>query len=161
MENKKTFKDKELKFIVDAFNEECRNFLYKQLAQHDEEAVWGILLVFFLNLYKESQAEEDRFVVEALMALMPDLSRETVASLIRPEYLRQYFDKELIVKILTNDFPSRYELDRKEKEIIENGRLHEQRRQERRLLREQRLGERRVWKARQDALMKELKHIDL
>lgn len=52
-------------------------------------------------------------------------------------------------------------IDRVEKEIIENGRLHEQRRQERRLLREQRLGERRVWKARQDALMKELKHIDL
>jgi DNA mismatch endonuclease (patch repair protein) len=52
-------------------------------------------------------------------------------------------------------------IDRVEKEIIENGRLHEQRRKERRLLREQRQRERRVQKARQDALMKELKHIDL
>ena len=115
MKDNKTFKDKELKLIVDAFNDECRNYLYKQLAQHDEEVVWGILLVDYLNLYKESQTEKARRSIEALMTLMPDLSRKTVTSLIRPEYLRQYFDKELIVKILTNDFPSRYELDRKEK----------------------------------------------
>lgn len=115
MKDNKTFKDKELKLIVDSFNDECRNYLYKQLAQHDEEVVWGILLVDYLNLYKGSQTEKARRSIEALMTLMPDLSRKTVTSLIRPEYLRQYFDKELIVKILTNDFPSRYELDRKEK----------------------------------------------
>ena len=42
-------------------------------------------------------------------------------------------------------------IDRVEKEIIENGRLHEQRQHERKLLREQRLKERREQKARQEA----------
>ena len=48
-------------------------------------------------------------------------------------------------------------IDRVKKEIIENGRLHEQRRQERRLLREQRLMERREQKARQEALLSEIR----
>lgn len=43
------------------------------------------------------------------------------------------------------------------KEIIENGKRHEHRRQERKLLREQRLAERREQKARQTALMEEIK----
>ena len=46
-------------------------------------------------------------------------------------------------------------IDRVGKEIIENGRQHEQRRQERKLLREQRLVERREQKARQAALLSE------
>ena len=46
--------------------------------------------------------------------------------------------------------------DRVEKEIIENGRLHEQRRQERKILREQRFKERREQKARQKALLSEI-----
>lgn len=47
-------------------------------------------------------------------------------------------------------------IDRVEKEIIENGRLHEQRRQERKLLREQRLKERREQKTRREALFSEI-----
>ena len=43
-------------------------------------------------------------------------------------------------------------------EIRENGRLYEQRRQERKLLREQRLIERREQKARQEALLSEIKN---
>ena len=49
-------------------------------------------------------------------------------------------------------------IDRVEKEIIENGRLHEQRRHERKLLREQRLVERREQKARQEALLSEIRN---
>ncbi len=43
-------------------------------------------------------------------------------------------------------------------EIIENGRLYEQRRQERKLLREQRLKERKVFKDKQQAFLYELRH---
>ena len=49
-------------------------------------------------------------------------------------------------------------IDRVRKEIIENGRQHEQRRQERKLLREQRLMERREQKARQAALLSEIRN---
>ena len=49
-------------------------------------------------------------------------------------------------------------IDRVEKEIIENGRLHEQRQHERKLLREQRLKERREQKARQEALLSEIRN---
>ena len=110
----KTFKDKELKLIADAFSEECWSFLYEQLAKYGEEAVGEFLLAYYLRLYKESQAEEDRLAVESLMTLMPDEYRQLIVSHIK-EYLRQFFDQSLSVKILTNDFPSRYELDRKEK----------------------------------------------
>jgi len=48
-------------------------------------------------------------------------------------------------------------IDRVEKEIIENGRLHEQRRQERKLLRAQRLMERRAQKNRHEALLSEIR----
>jgi len=50
-------------------------------------------------------------------------------------------------------------IGRVEKEIIENGRLIEQRRQERMLLREQRLMERRERKVREEQLRKEIKKI--
>ena len=50
-------------------------------------------------------------------------------------------------------------VDRVEKEIIENGRLREQRQQERKLLREQRLIERRERKVREEQLRKEIKKI--
>ena len=49
-------------------------------------------------------------------------------------------------------------IDRVEKEIIENGKVHEQRRHERKLLREQRLKERREQKARQEALLSEIRN---
>lgn len=113
--NNKTIKDKELKFIVDAYNDECQDYLYKQLAEQGEDYVWALLLVDYLNYYKESPTEERKSTVEALMALMPDDYREIVVSYIKHDYLRRYFDKDLIIKILTNDFPSRLLLDDKEK----------------------------------------------
>ena len=48
-------------------------------------------------------------------------------------------------------------IGRVEKEITENGKLHGHRRQERKLLQEQRLKERREQKARQEALLSEIK----
>lgn len=55
----------------------------------------------------------------------------------------------------------RYEdtVSRVEKTIIENGRLHELRRQERKQLREQRLKERREQKARRETLIAELRDV--
>lgn len=49
-------------------------------------------------------------------------------------------------------------IDRVGKEIIENGRQHEQRRHERKIIREQRLIERREQKARQAALLSEIRN---
>lgn len=49
-------------------------------------------------------------------------------------------------------------VSRVEKEIRENGRLHKQRQHERKLLREQRLKERREQKARQEALLSEIRN---
>ena len=48
-------------------------------------------------------------------------------------------------------------VDRVEKEIIENGRLHKQRQQERKQIREQVLRERREQKAREEELLAEIK----
>lgn len=110
----KTIKDKELKFIVDSYNDECQDYLYKQLAERGEDYVWVLLLVDYLNYYKESPTEKRKSTVEALMALMPDDTRKKVVSYIKCNYLRQYFDKDLIIRILTNDFPSRSVLDYKE-----------------------------------------------
>lgn len=50
-------------------------------------------------------------------------------------------------------------VSRVEKEIWENGRLYEQRQKERKQLRSQRLEERKAQRARQDALMSEIKSI--
>lgn len=50
-------------------------------------------------------------------------------------------------------------VSRVEKEIRENGRLYEQRQKERKQLRSQRLEERKAQRARQDALMSEIKSI--
>lgn len=113
--NNKTIKDKELRFIVNAYNDECQDYLYKQLAELGEDYVWALLLVDYLNYYKESPTERRKSTVEALMALMPDDSRKKVVSYIKHNYLRKYFDKDLITKILTNDFPSRSVLDYNEK----------------------------------------------
>ena len=109
--NNKTIKDKELKSIVDAYNDECKDYLYKQLAEKGEDYVWALLLVDYLNYYKESPTEKRKSTVEALMALMPDDTREKVVNYIKCSYLRQYFDKDLIIRILTNDYPSRSALD--------------------------------------------------
>lgn len=111
MNNNKSFKDKVLKGIVDAFNEECRNYLYRHLAENGEESVWALLLVDYLDLYEKYQTEKYRRSVEALMTLIPDESRREVISTIKPDYFRNYFDKHLVIRILTNDFRSRYALE--------------------------------------------------
>ena len=113
--NNKSFKDKVLKGIVDAFNEECRSFLYRHLAENGEESVWALLLVDYLDLYEKYQTEKYRHSVEALMALIPDNSRKQVIRNIELDYLRNYFDKQLIIRILTNDIQSRYALERMDK----------------------------------------------
>lgn len=111
MNNNKEFKDKELEEIVNMFsNNECRDYLYKQLAEHGENWVWGILLVDFLNLYKEFRTDGYRESVEALITFIPDNSRKQIVGLIRPEYLWEYFDRTLIDRIISNDFPSRFAL---------------------------------------------------
>ena len=116
--NDKLFKDKELERIVNMFsNKECRDYLYKLLAEHGENWVWGILLVYFLNQYSEFRIDGYRESVQALMTFIPDDSRKQVVSLIRPEYLWDYCDRTLIDRIINNDFPSRFSLGQEERLI--------------------------------------------
>ena len=112
----KEFKDKELKYIVNKeYNDECQDYLYKQLAEYGENVVWALLLADYLSFYKWSPTEEHKSSVEALVSLMPDDSRQKIVRNIKHDYLSQYFDKSLIIWILTYDFPSRLALENKEK----------------------------------------------